>query len=86
MRMCAGCGARRPKSEMIRVAADRDGNVSVTGERGASGRGAYLCPEKRCLEISRGKGGIRRGLKASIPDAIYEELELLTGGQRGTSG
>src|SRR5512136_1661850 len=45
IRTCAGCGARRPKGEMIRVGAGQSGEVVVAGKGKSSGRGAYLCPD-----------------------------------------
>jgi len=86
VRTCAGCGARRPRSEMIRVAADRNGNVHVTGKMSTPGRGAYICPRRACLGTARDKGGLRRGLKVHVSDAVFEELGQLIGSQRGQIG
>lgn len=87
VRTCAGCGRKRPRSEMIRVAVNGEGNVSVTGERGTPGRGSYVCREKRCVEMARYNGGMRRGLKASVPDTVFQELERsIEREQRGASG
>jgi predicted RNA-binding protein YlxR (DUF448 family) len=83
MRTCAGCGAKRPRSEMIRVAADKNGNVRVTGKISTPGRGAYICSRRACLEEARDKGGLRRGLRVNIPDAAFNELGLLIGSKRG---
>ena len=83
MRTCAGCGARRPRSEMIRVAADKNGNVRVTGMISTSGRGAYICLRRECLDTARDKGGLRRGLRVNIPEAIFSEIGLLIGSKRG---
>jgi len=86
VRMCAGCGARRPRSEMIRIAADGNGNVHVTGKISTPGRGAYICPRRACLEEVQDKGGLRRGLKVNIPDVVFDELGLLVGSKRGQFG
>ncbi len=68
---------------MIRVAADRNGNVQVTGKRSTPGRGAYICPGRACLDTVRDKGGLSRGLKVHVPDAVFDELGLLIGSERG---
>ena len=50
LRMCTGCMEMKPKKELIRVVKSPEGEVSVdlTGKK--SGRGAYICKNKECLE------------------------------------
>jgi uncharacterized protein len=76
LRTCAGCRRRRPQSELIRIARTATGDV-VIDEPGSrtSGRGAYVCPEKVCVERALG-GGLRRTLKqeGSLPGDLMERL------------
>lgn len=48
-RTCIGCRKARPKVTLLRLVRERDGQVKVDGEGGASGRGAYACPTVDCL-------------------------------------
>ncbi len=66
MRTCTGCGASRPKHEMVRVVAGPDGGMlaDLTGK--APGRGGYLCPSRECIaRAARGRLGSVLKLPAS---------------------
>lgn len=76
VRTCAGCGAKRAKSEMIRVGAGADGELAITGAGKQVGRGAYLCPEGVCLMKVKKGGGIARVLRRKVPERLYTELEI----------
>lgn len=75
MRMCAGCGERVAKAELMRVVRDTEGGISLdlTGKK--NGRGAYLCRKSECLKLARKSRRIDRALETQIPDAIYDRLE-----------
>lgn len=75
MRMCAGCGERAAKAELMRVVRDTEGGISLdlTGKK--NGRGAYLCRKSECLKLARKSRRIDRALETQIPDAIYDRLE-----------
>ena len=75
-RTCTGCGAKRPKREMIRIGSD--GWTVTRGEVKLSGRGAYVCPDPRCIELARQRGRIDRVLRARVPKELYEQIELLS--------
>ena len=63
MRSCVGCRLVRPKAQLLRVVAKPQGRGWRADVRGRlSGRGAYLCLRKTCLE----KAGSRRALERSL--------------------
>ena len=62
VRTCAGCRARRPKDELIRVERGPEGTVCLS-EAGFGGRGAYMCPDERCIRRAFESGRLRRVLK-----------------------
>ena len=66
LRMCTGCMEMKPKKELIRVVRSKEGEVSVdlTGKK--SGRGAYVCKSKDCLE---------KAFKTQISEEIYNRLK-----------
>ena len=48
-RTCLGCRRARPKGELVRLVRRRDGVVVADPRGAAEGRGAYVCPDDRCL-------------------------------------
>jgi len=77
MRMCVGCGAMRPKTEMVRVVRTPQGEVKVDTTRSAkmSGRGAYVEPKEECLQAARKGRKLDRALECEVPEAVLAELE-----------
>ena len=67
-RTCVGCLRVRPKREMVRlVRTPADGvQVDETGKR--AGRGAYLCPERRCWETAFEKRRLEHALKTGLSE------------------
>lgn len=51
-----------PKSEMIRIVRDPQGEVSLDFTGKKNGRGAYVCKDRACLQ---------KCIKAKIPDRIF---------------
>lgn len=78
MRKCVGCMESKPKKELIRIAGYENTVTLDPGGR-AKGRGAYLCPDKKCLEKAKKKRALNRSLKMEINqeqmDQLFEELE-----------
>ena len=74
-RRCTGCGEHFPKSSLIRVVRDPDGEISLdlTGKK--SGRGAYICKNSSCLKKARRARRLETSLECSIPDSVYARLE-----------
>ncbi|MDY6012923.1 RNase P modulator RnpM [Clostridium sp.] len=74
LRMCTGCMEMKPKKELIRVVRSKEGDVSVdlTGKK--SGRGAYVCKSKDCLEKSFKTKRLSRNLDVQISEEIYDRL------------
>ena len=74
MRKCAGCGASRPKDELIRIAASENG-ASADPSGKLNGRGVYLCRgNMECFELAKKRKAIGRGIKKELTD---EELDAL---------
>ncbi|WP_250454757.1 RNase P modulator RnpM [Clostridium tertium] len=74
LRMCTGCMKMKPKKELIRVVKSPEGEVSVdlTGKK--SGRGAYICKDKECLEKAFKAKRLSRNLDIAIDEVIYNRL------------
>lgn len=79
-RQCTGCRLKRPKAELVRIVRTPEGEITVDFKGNRNGRGAYICPDVRCLRkamksnaISRALGG---QLAASELEALEAELEM----------
>ena len=77
LRTCAGCRRRRPQEELIRVVRSASGDVVLDPPSGgkAAGRGAYVCPDERCVGRAL-DGGLRKMLRneGSLPGDLKERL------------
>lgn len=75
MRKCTGCNEMKEKRELVRIVRDPEGNISVdlTGKK--SGRGAYICRDKKCLNAAKKAKRLDRAFECTVPDEVYERLE-----------
>jgi len=75
-RTCVGCRRRRPQGDLIRFAL-RDGRLTLAGP-GAPGRGAYVCPERSCLDAALGRRAFARALRGpvTIDPATLDEFAV----------
>lgn len=75
LRKCTGCGEMKPKKELVRVVKSPEGEVSLdlTGKK--SGRGAYICPNLKCLQAARKAKRLERAFECTIPEAVYDAME-----------
>ncbi len=75
MRKCTGCNEMKEKRELVRIVRDPEGNISVdlTGKK--SGRGAYICKDKKCLTKAQKAKRLDKAFQCAVSDEIYERLE-----------
>ncbi len=62
IRRCVGCGREREKAELIRLVC-YDSRVVVDYHHRLPGRGAYVCPERSCIERAMKKRRLERAFK-----------------------
>lgn len=75
LRKCTGCNEMKNKKEMIRIVRDQEGNFSLDFHGKKPGRGAYICPNKSCLEAAVKNKGLERSFKTAVDKTIYEDLK-----------
>ena len=75
LRKCTGCGEMKPKKELVRVVKTPDDQVLIDLTGRVNGRGAYICPDAKCLKIARKSKRIEKSFEMSIPDEIYDKME-----------
>ncbi len=80
MRLCVGCGISHPKSEMLRIVRDLNGEVKLDGTGNADGRGVYVCPNIVCFEKAVKKNGLTRSLKINtLSPQLKDKIIALIG-------
>ena len=75
VRTCLGCMAKKNKHEMFRFILRDDSSVFLDREQKSPGRGAYLCPDKNCLDIAIKKNQFARAFRQNILKSSYEQLK-----------
>lgn len=75
LRKCLGCNEMKPKKELTRVVRSPEGEVSLDSTGRKPGRGAYICPSKKCLQAARKAKRLEKAFSASIPDEVYTQME-----------
>ena len=76
--MCVACQEMKNKKELIRVVRIPTAEVQVDLSGKKSGRGAYVCLNKLCIEKARKEKRLERVLKEEVPAEIYTQLLELT--------
>ncbi len=74
MRTCVVTKEQRPKQDLVRVVATKEGLVSVDLTGKANGRGAYLTLEKSVIEKAIKTKALDKKLEVTIANEIYQEL------------
>lgn len=80
LRTCVVTREVLPKRELIRIAATKDGRVSVDPTGKAHGRGAYLKLDAEVISQARKTKALDRKLETDVPDDIYDQLMELVDG------
>jgi len=78
IRRCIGCMESKPKRELVRIVASKDGEVRLDPSGKANGRGAYICPNLDCFAKAKKKNAFARNLNISVKekDVILIEEEI----------
>lgn len=84
MRKCVACQENKEKKELMRVVRSPEGQVSVDPSGRLNGRGAYVCLNLSCIQLSESKNLLGKQLKATIDPSVYESLkEMVVAHQHG---
>lgn len=73
-RTCVGCRTVRPKMEMVRVVRRPDGTVDIDTGGKMPGRGAYVCPDAKCLDEAVKRKALDRALQVPVGPEVLERL------------
>jgi len=72
--LCVGCRRPSPKKELARLVRTPEGRVEYDPTGKASGRGAYVCRNPRCLEAAAKSGAIEKALGCPLNEDVFESL------------
>ena len=74
MRTCVVTREVYPKKELVRIAATKEGIVSVDLTGKAHGRGAYLKLSKDVILLAKKNRALDKKLEVTVPDEVYDTL------------
>ena len=79
-RTCVGYGKVTDKRSLVRIVRSPEGDVVVdpTGKR--SGRGAYVCAARECLQRALRTGKLSKALETAVPEDVVAALLGSLGG------
>ena len=83
VRMCAGCGGRFNKRDLVRVVRTPQGDVQLDLTGKMAGRGAYVCHDVACLQKARKTRALERAFDTAIPPEVYDAMEAELRGADG---
>lgn len=75
LRMCICCKTMRPKKEMMRVVKMGENEFLLDETGKMNGRGAYICKDGNCIEISIAKKLLNRSYKQNVNSDIYDKIK-----------
>ena len=73
-RRCVGCGISFPKKDLIRVVRLPDGGAELDPTGKKAGRGAYICPNTKCLADLKKAKRLERQFGMDISDELFKQL------------
>ena len=76
-RRCIACGRRGPQEQFIRVKLDPSrspARVVVDVDEARTGRGAYLCPRRVCLDQATRRRAFARAFRRPVAVEVEELL------------
>jgi len=81
-RTCLGCRETRPKGRLVRLVRLPSGFVVVDSSARAAGRGAYVCPDARCVERALIRGRLAHAFRKPCVASSDLAAAVATAGRR----
>jgi len=77
LRTCVISKEKLPKSELIRVVRNTEGNVIIDETGKANGRGAYLKKDLTIIEKAQKSKALNRHLEVDVKEEVFDELKKI---------
>ena len=74
MRTCIACRSEKPKKDLIRIVKTKENVFSLDRTGKASGRGAYVCDAKSCMEKVINKKLLSHAFSMEVDATVYESI------------
>lgn len=74
IRTCVGCQCRDEQGRLLRLVADAAGRLRIDDPRRLPGRGAWVHPQRTCVDGVGQRGLLGRSLRRSVQPLSLEEL------------
>jgi predicted RNA-binding protein YlxR (DUF448 family) len=86
MRTCVACQAKRPKRELVRVVRTPEHTLVLDHKGKVSGRGAYVCGTRACVEQAIKTKRLDRALEVALTEEMVQALLRDLEGAEGDGG
>jgi len=73
-RMCIACREMREKSDLIRIVKGEQNQIQIDETFKASGRGAYVCKKKDCIEKCIKQKSLNRAFRCNVDQSVVDKL------------
>jgi predicted RNA-binding protein YlxR (DUF448 family)/ribosomal protein L30E len=73
-RTCVGCRQTRPKAQLIRLVCGPTGQLLLDVHGKLPARGAYLCPQRQCVEQAVKSARLREAFRQEVTLSPVDEL------------
>jgi predicted RNA-binding protein YlxR (DUF448 family) len=73
-RTCVGCRQIKDKKALLRIVHTPEDTFRLDASGKAKGRGAYVCPDRNCIEAAFKKGALEKSLRCRIPKEAQDEI------------
>ncbi len=77
LRTCVISKEKLPKSELIRVVRNTEGNIIIDETGKANGRGAYLKKDLTIIEKAQKSKALNRHLEVDVKEEVFDELKKI---------
>ena len=75
LRKCVACGQMLSKDKLFKVVKSENG-IFFDKAGKASGRGAYVCKSKECVDLALKKKSFNRALKQAVSNEVFDYLYM----------
>jgi len=74
IRTCICCRSKKEKKALIKLVLSKEQVVMWDDHGNGEGRGAYVCPDKTCMERLSDTGRLNRAFKSKGPFSFHQNL------------
>ncbi len=74
-RTCVICQEKFDKRDLLRIVADKSGQISFDPTGKKNGRGAYICQSQECLNTFAKKNHLERVFKRKVEAEVGQKIQ-----------